>query len=155
MTTETNLKALYIFRCLFTTSSVKLFIVNVQIFVYNCVFWKKEKQHSQNLSHVKIVVWIWKWKWKWSEIKTKLQTLLRIQPWAKMRHRAKVPSAFSKNCERTRENEVLKIKDSRLTIQLWKKPCQFGERILEIKYINVVFWVRNHLYKFMFFKSQR
>ena len=51
LTTETNLKALYIFRCLFTTSSVKLFVVNVQIFVYNCVFWKKEKQHSQNLSH--------------------------------------------------------------------------------------------------------
>ena len=48
--TETNLKALYIFRCLFTTSSVKLFVVTVQIFVYiffyNCVFLKKEKQHS-------------------------------------------------------------------------------------------------------------
>ena len=28
LTTETNLKALYIFRCLFTTSSVKLFVVN-------------------------------------------------------------------------------------------------------------------------------
>ena len=41
LTTETNLKALYIFSCLFTTSSVKLFVVNVQIFV-----WKKEKQHS-------------------------------------------------------------------------------------------------------------
>ena len=51
MTTETNLKALYIFRCLFTTSSVKLFVVNVQIFVYNCVSRKKEKQHSQNLSN--------------------------------------------------------------------------------------------------------
>ena len=23
----------------------------LQIFVYNCVFWKKEKQHSQNLLH--------------------------------------------------------------------------------------------------------
>ena len=51
MTTETNLKALYLFHCLCTTSSVKLFAVNVQIFVYNCVFRKKEKQHSQNLSH--------------------------------------------------------------------------------------------------------
>ena len=51
LTTETNLKALCIFRCLFTTSSVKLFVVNVQIFVYNCVFPKKDKQHSQNLSH--------------------------------------------------------------------------------------------------------
>ena len=47
LTTETNSKALYIFCCLFTTSSVKLFVVNVQIFVYNCVFWKKEKQLSQ------------------------------------------------------------------------------------------------------------
>ena len=51
LTTETNLKTLYIFHCLFTTSSVKLFVVNVQIFVYNCVSQKKEKQHSQNLSH--------------------------------------------------------------------------------------------------------
>ena len=34
-----------------TTLSVKLFVVNVQIFVYNCVFWKKEQQQSQNLSH--------------------------------------------------------------------------------------------------------
>ena len=44
-TIETNLKALYIFQfhCLFTTSSVKLFVVNVQIFVYNCVFQKKEQ----------------------------------------------------------------------------------------------------------------
>jgi hypothetical protein len=42
-----------VFRCLFTTSSVKLFVVNVQIFVYNCVFGKKEEQHSQNLSHLK------------------------------------------------------------------------------------------------------
>ena len=43
LTTETNSKALYIFRCLFTTSSVKLFVVNVQIFVYHCVFRKKKK----------------------------------------------------------------------------------------------------------------
>ena len=35
LTTEKNLKALYIFRCFFTTSSVKLFVVTVQIFVYN------------------------------------------------------------------------------------------------------------------------
>ena len=51
--TETNLKALYIYIycCLFIASSVKLFVVKLQIFVYNCVFWKKEKQHSQNLSH--------------------------------------------------------------------------------------------------------
>ena len=51
LTTETNLKALYIFCCLFTTSSVKLFVVNVHIFIYTCVFRKKEKQPSQNLSH--------------------------------------------------------------------------------------------------------
>ena len=68
LTTETNLKALYIFRCLFTTSSVKLFVVNVQIFVYHCVFRKKEKQHSLNLSHFKnestfrkrTIIWKWK-----------------------------------------------------------------------------------------------
>ena len=47
---ETNSKVLDILLCLFTTSSVKLFVVNVQIFVYICVFLKKEKQHSQNLS---------------------------------------------------------------------------------------------------------
>ena len=50
-TTETNLKALYIFCCFNTTLSVNLFVVTVQIFVYNCVFRKKEKQHSRNLSH--------------------------------------------------------------------------------------------------------
>ena len=38
MTTETNLKALYIFRWFFTTSSVKLFVVTVQIFVYKFLF---------------------------------------------------------------------------------------------------------------------
>jgi hypothetical protein len=38
LATETNSKALYIFRCLFTTSSVKLFVVTVQIFVYNFLF---------------------------------------------------------------------------------------------------------------------
>ena len=51
LTTETKVKALYIFCCLFTTSSVKLFVVIVQMFVYRCVFQKKEKQHSPNLSH--------------------------------------------------------------------------------------------------------
>ena len=40
--------------CLFTTSSVKRFVVNAHVFVYNCVFLKKEKQHSQNLSHLKM-----------------------------------------------------------------------------------------------------
>ena len=38
LTTETKLKALYIFRCFFTTSSVKLFVVTVQIFVYKFLF---------------------------------------------------------------------------------------------------------------------
>jgi len=51
LTTETNLKALYIFV---TTSSVKLFVVNVQIFVYNCVFRKKEKQHSKTFHILKM-----------------------------------------------------------------------------------------------------
>ena len=55
LTTETNLKSSYIFHCLFTTSSVKLLVLNVQIFVYNCVFRKKEKYHSQNLFT------FWKW----------------------------------------------------------------------------------------------
>ena len=60
LTTETNSKALYIFCCLFTTSSVKLFVVNVQIFVYHCVFRKKEKQHSPNLSHFENESTFWK-----------------------------------------------------------------------------------------------
>ena len=54
LTTETNLKALYIFHCLFLTSSVKLFVVNVQILF--TIFQKKEKQHSQNFFT------FWKWK---------------------------------------------------------------------------------------------
>ena len=37
-----------VFCCLFTTSSVKLFVVNVQIFGYNCVFQKKEKGGKEN-----------------------------------------------------------------------------------------------------------
>jgi hypothetical protein len=41
--TETNSKALYIFHCFFTTSSVKLFVVAIQIFVYK-FFQKKEKK---------------------------------------------------------------------------------------------------------------
>ena len=48
MTTETNFKALYIFRRFKTTLSVKLFEVTVQIFVYKlCLqlrFWKDEKK---------------------------------------------------------------------------------------------------------------
>ena len=68
LTTKTNLKALYIFRCLFTTLSVKLFVVNVQIFVYSCLLWKMEKQHSQNLSHSENESPFQKrttsWKWK-------------------------------------------------------------------------------------------
>ena len=45
LTTETNSKALYIFCCLFTTLSVKLFVVNVQIFLYNCIFGKENNIH--------------------------------------------------------------------------------------------------------------
>ena len=60
MTNETNLKALYIFRCISTTSSVKLFVVTVHIFVYiffvyNCVFRKKEKKLTKPFT-------FWKWK---------------------------------------------------------------------------------------------
>ena len=82
LTTETNSKALYIFRCLFTTSSVKLFVVNVQIFVYNCVFWKKEKQHSRNLSHFENESafrnrnTFWKWKLILKPIKFEFITIV-------------------------------------------------------------------------------
>ena len=58
LTTETNLKVSFIFRCLFTTSSVKLFLVNEQLFVYNRVdvfFRKKEKKNTKPLT-------FWKWK---------------------------------------------------------------------------------------------
>ena len=48
-------KILYIFHCFNTTSSVKLFVVTVQIFVYNLsftiVFFGKRKKNSRNLSH--------------------------------------------------------------------------------------------------------
>ena len=54
LTTETNLKTLYIFRCLFTTSSVKLFVVNVKIFVYNCVFRKKKKNTHETFHILKM-----------------------------------------------------------------------------------------------------
>ena len=57
LTTETNLKTLYIyFVVFFTTSSVKLFVVNVKIFVYNCVFGKKEKEILMKSFT------FWKWK---------------------------------------------------------------------------------------------
>ena len=54
LTTETNLKVLYIFRCLFTTSSVKLFVVNVQLFVYNfvVVFFGKRKNKNHGTFHI-------------------------------------------------------------------------------------------------------
>ena len=54
MTTETNLKALYIFRCLFTTSSVICSDCTdfcLQIFVYNCVFWKR-KNNTHETFHI-------------------------------------------------------------------------------------------------------
>ena len=54
LTTETNLKASYIFRCSFKTSSVKLFVVNVQLFVYNCVvvFFRKRKNKNHKTSYI-------------------------------------------------------------------------------------------------------
>ena len=53
LTIETNCKALYTFRCCFTTSSGKLFVVTVQIFVYKFLFTIVfvGKQYSRNLSH--------------------------------------------------------------------------------------------------------
>ena len=54
MTKETNLKALYIFHCLFQTSSEKLFVVNVQLFVYDCivVFFRKRKIKNHKTSYI-------------------------------------------------------------------------------------------------------
>ena len=56
LTTDINLKALYIFRCFFTTSSVKLFVVNVQIFVYKflftIVFFGKKKNNTHETFHI-------------------------------------------------------------------------------------------------------
>ena len=51
LTTETNSKALYIFPYFNTTSSVKLFVVTVQIFVYKFLFTivffgKRKKPHE-------------------------------------------------------------------------------------------------------------
>ena len=53
LTTEIDLKALYIFRCFITTLSVKLFVVTLQIFVYEFLltivfFEKRKKKNSQN-----------------------------------------------------------------------------------------------------------
>ena len=48
LTTETNLKALYIFRCLFTTSSVKLFVWMYR-FLFTVVFFRKRKNNTHIL----------------------------------------------------------------------------------------------------------
>ena len=72
LTTETNLKALYIFCCFYNHISKAICSdctdFWLQIFVYNCVFRKKEKQHSQNLSHFENKSTFQKrttfWKWK-------------------------------------------------------------------------------------------
>ena len=56
LTMEANLKALYIFRCFFTTSSVKLFVVNVKIFAYNCVLSEK------GIKTLTKPFTFWKWK---------------------------------------------------------------------------------------------
>ena len=56
MATETNLKALHIFRCFFTTSSVKLFVVTIQIFIYKflstIVFFGKRKNNTHKTFHI-------------------------------------------------------------------------------------------------------
>ena len=75
LTTETNLKALYIFRCLFTTLSVKLFVVTVQIFVYKSLFTivffgKKNSQKP-------FIFWKWKHLLKKNHI-LKMKTRIRI-----------------------------------------------------------------------------
>ena len=55
LTTETNLKALYIFDLMFfnTTSSVNLIVVTIQIFVYICVFEEKQHQETFHLLEMK------------------------------------------------------------------------------------------------------
>ena len=56
LTTEIDLKALYIFRCFITTLSVKLFVVTLQIFVYEFLltivfFEKRNKKTHKTVSH--------------------------------------------------------------------------------------------------------
>ena len=51
LTTETNLKDLYIFCCFFTTSSVKLFLVNVQI-LFTIVLFGKRKSNTHKTFHL-------------------------------------------------------------------------------------------------------
>ena len=60
LTTETNLKALYIFRCLVTTSTVKLFLVTVQIFVYKFLFTIVFFRKRKNNTHETLKIWKWK-----------------------------------------------------------------------------------------------
>ena len=52
MTTETNLKVLDIFLYFFTTSSVKLFVVTVHIFVYKLCFSEKGKDNTHKTFHI-------------------------------------------------------------------------------------------------------
>ena len=49
--TERNLKALYIFHCLFTTSSVKLYVVTEQIFLYKFLFTNVFSEKRKNSTH--------------------------------------------------------------------------------------------------------
>ena len=52
-TTEKNLKAFNVFRFLFTTSSVKLFVVTVQIFVYKFLCSSgKRKNNTHKTFHI-------------------------------------------------------------------------------------------------------
>ena len=66
------------FRCLFTTYSVKLFVMNLQIFVYNRVFWKKEKQNPKNLPHIENESTFWKRTMFW-KLKLSLGRILKGQ----------------------------------------------------------------------------
>ena len=62
LTTETNLKALYIFCCLVTTSSVNL---PLEIFVYKCLFTNVCLQlrfSEQGKTTLRKPFTIWKWK---------------------------------------------------------------------------------------------
>ena len=76
LTTETNLKALYIFRCLFTISSVKLFLVNVQIFCLQLCFLNKGKTTLTKPLSCKDCGWFesttWNSNHKWNQIDMKI-----------------------------------------------------------------------------------
>ena len=90
LTTETNLKALCIFRCVFTTPSVKLFVVNVQIFgkrknnTHKTFHILKMKAHFEKEPHFENESSFWNPFWKWKHILKKLQLAKSIKTGSRM-----------------------------------------------------------------------